>query len=239
VIGISGNKGSGKGVVADYLVEKHGYTSFGFADTLKDICCTVFHLDRKDCEDPKAKLKTFKRGVRLSETEVLLISQEVLKLNGYKDLMCESSLARLILSHIGKDLREFNDHQIWLHSIRQILQYVGTEILRQSVDDLFHLRTTFNNISSAGVPLNKVVIHDARFPNERAFVKTLGGSIVRVVDVHQNKRLGIVKDEDDHKSENSLGSWEEYDYIIVNDKKLGIEKFHKILDLYEIYKLGI
>lgn len=35
IIGITGRKGSGKDTVANYLVENHGYTRYGFADPLK------------------------------------------------------------------------------------------------------------------------------------------------------------------------------------------------------------
>jgi hypothetical protein len=46
VIGICGLIGSGKGTVADILVENHGFQKLSFADKLKDGVATVFGWDR-------------------------------------------------------------------------------------------------------------------------------------------------------------------------------------------------
>ena len=42
IIGICGLIGSGKGTVADILVDHFGYTKISFADKLKDGVATVF-----------------------------------------------------------------------------------------------------------------------------------------------------------------------------------------------------
>jgi hypothetical protein len=47
IIGICGFIGSGKGTVADTLVNEYGYTKLSFADTLKDGVAAVFNWDRK------------------------------------------------------------------------------------------------------------------------------------------------------------------------------------------------
>jgi hypothetical protein len=46
IIGICGLIGSGKGTVADILVEQHNFTKISFADKLKDGVATVFGWDR-------------------------------------------------------------------------------------------------------------------------------------------------------------------------------------------------
>jgi len=45
IIGISGFKSSGKGAIADILVQ-HGFKKISFADKLKDACATIFEWDR-------------------------------------------------------------------------------------------------------------------------------------------------------------------------------------------------
>ncbi len=46
IIGICGLISSGKGTVADILVEKHNFIKLSFADKLKDGVATVFGWDR-------------------------------------------------------------------------------------------------------------------------------------------------------------------------------------------------
>lgn len=58
IIGICGLIGSGKGTVADFLVERRGFTKISFADRLKDGVASVFNWDREmlegDTEDSRA-----------------------------------------------------------------------------------------------------------------------------------------------------------------------------------------
>ena len=45
LIGITGEKFNGKDTVGKWLVEKHGYVRFAFADVLKEACRIIFHFD--------------------------------------------------------------------------------------------------------------------------------------------------------------------------------------------------
>ena len=50
IIGICGLIGSGKGTVADFLVEQQGFKKLSFADKLKDGVASVFGWDREMLE---------------------------------------------------------------------------------------------------------------------------------------------------------------------------------------------
>ena len=46
IIAICGLAGSGKGTVADYLVDNHNFNKISFADTVKDVVAVMFDYDR-------------------------------------------------------------------------------------------------------------------------------------------------------------------------------------------------
>ena len=55
IIGICGLIGSGKGSVADILVQEHNYKKISFADKLKDGVASVFGWDRQMLEGDNAE----------------------------------------------------------------------------------------------------------------------------------------------------------------------------------------
>lgn len=62
IIAINGLIGCGKGSIASYLREKHGYTILSFADSLKDVCSTVFGWDRKLLEGDTVESRVFREN---------------------------------------------------------------------------------------------------------------------------------------------------------------------------------
>jgi len=63
IIGLVGFAGSGKGTVADILVEKHGYTKLSFADSLKDACSAIFGWERPLLEGDTDESREFREKV--------------------------------------------------------------------------------------------------------------------------------------------------------------------------------
>ena len=55
IIGFGHQMGVGKDAAAEFLVDKYGFKQLKFADTLKDVCCTVFGWDRYQLEDQNFK----------------------------------------------------------------------------------------------------------------------------------------------------------------------------------------
>lgn len=48
IIGLTGEKLSGKGTVSDYLVENHGYRHYRFSEILEDICDRLYLPNTRD-----------------------------------------------------------------------------------------------------------------------------------------------------------------------------------------------
>jgi hypothetical protein len=107
---------------------------------------------------------------------------------------------------------------------RQLLQYVGTDIIRNLVSDTYHTDVVFNAIAK-GDSDSLYVITDARFENERDLIKSKGGFNVLVDRGLKSKANGI----EGHASEDSLGKTEEYDYVLENNCKL--EKLPEKVDM--------
>lgn len=63
IIGLVGFAGSGKGTVADILVEKHGYTKLAFADSVKDACSAIFGWERALLEGDTNESREFREKV--------------------------------------------------------------------------------------------------------------------------------------------------------------------------------
>jgi hypothetical protein len=55
LIGICGQKGSGKDTMADYLVQHFGFEKWSYAGPLKQFCQDLFLLTEDQCNDPLQK----------------------------------------------------------------------------------------------------------------------------------------------------------------------------------------
>jgi len=63
IIGVCGLIGSGKGTVADILVDEHGFEKVSFADSLKDAVSAVFGWDRALLEGDTEESRDFREQV--------------------------------------------------------------------------------------------------------------------------------------------------------------------------------
>jgi hypothetical protein len=125
----------------------------------------------------------------------------------------------------------------WGVSPRIILQYVGTDLLRNQLKTIIpHID---NNIWVKAVhkqildelkkdPLQKFVITDVRFENEIQFIKEMGGVNIRIT-------RPTIENNDTHSSENQLQKCK-VDYDIINDNTL--ESLYMTVDetLHDIFR---
>lgn len=121
-----------------------------------------------------------------------------------------------------------------LMTVREVLQFVGTEALRGFYPDIWaHAGLTAARRSQKKV----VVFTDTRFPNEILKLKSmeLDTPPATVVTVRINRETGRI---DNHESETALDNYEHFDCIIDNNH--GRESLKKnIYALMENYKWTI
>jgi len=195
IIAFSGVKFAGKDTAAEVLIRSYGFKRIGLADRLKDICSHVFEIPRSDMDDPSKKEILFTNPVTINPDHV----KHLLELLSYDEFVFsfEDTCKAICKNFIGKNLT----------SIRDMLQTIGTDICRSYIQDDIWLAYVKGRVRHSEVP---IVITDARFKNERDYLKSLGAILVLV------KRSGL-ENTSTHISENQLGQDSDYDVIVNNN----------------------
>lgn len=125
-------------------------------------------------------------------------------------------------------LKEVPDPRWFNVTPRQVMQFVGSELLREKLQELipqlefdFHLLSLKNSINID----KNLVISDVRFQNEVDFVHQQGGVVIKLIRP-QSTDLAQLKEEssvDSHQSENIDNIT--YDHLVMNDGS--VEDLHQ------------
>ena len=199
ILGFSGKALSGKDSAADYLIYQYGWDKkTGFAYNLKEACSIIFSRDLTMFTTQEGKSHTFTSPI---EVDYKLIKGVVGWMQRTHSVAIDDIDYRSLL---GKKL----------YTPRDILQFVGTEVMRSYIVN-YHIDVVVNSLSSA----DKVVVADVRFENEAAGILDVGGNLIRLERPLELRELcGTVADTD-HPSEISLDGWGEWSYKINNNGK--------------------
>lgn len=180
LIAFSGRKKSGKTELAKTLLQ-FDYTIINFADELKKLVCNCLNISPEFLEKNKDKSNTY-----FLDNKINYISKEIeIHIDILKDYI---------------NNKQFN-------SIREILQTLGTDIIRNHNPD-WHV----NKIKQLILNDNnkRFCIGDCRFPNEKKMIEDLGGICWFIIRPNN-------LDYSNHISETSL-TWKDFgDNIIINN----------------------
>jgi hypothetical protein len=191
LISFSGEKFAGKDSAAEALISRHGFKRIGLADRLKEIMSVATSIPLEDMHNPDKKEVLFDKPLVVSKAHIETIIG-ILNADGFD--ITKDITARLY-GFVGTPMV----------SIRNLLQFFGTDVLRNNVADDIWLNYASKLIGSANY-----VITDSRFANERKYLRDRGATLILV------KRKGLAGG-DGHISENQLGIDEDYDVIVNND----------------------
>jgi hypothetical protein len=154
ILGICGRKEHGKDTFADILMAAApGYERLAFARRLKDMCVAVFGLSEAQVSDKMGKETPLPEPVMLDS--LLYQMREWSRLAGIRE------------------------HGLVAKTPRQILQFVGTEYIREA-DPNYWVDWVADRLARLG-PSGDAVITDVRFPNEADMIRHAGGKVLRVL----------------------------------------------------------
>ena len=209
ILGISGRARAGKDTLADLFVKEFGFVRVSFADSLKEICSEAFDIKLSDFYDDASKDKKWDLPVYLTENT----ANKILKLIEQKGII------------ITEDQRSFfmeESLKLSFISPRDLLQKVGTDLCRKTINDQIWIDIFINKISKAE---GFYISADVRFKNEREAISKLGGKNLLIVrpdlpeitlNSHESEILGcdsymidvtIINDSTINKLKDEVRSW--------------------------------
>lgn len=184
IIGFCGRCRSGKTELAK-ICENYGYTKLYFALPLKQLCADI--LDISIDELNRAKNEGIDIGITIGEDICQILSEETEIPLDVTKRMCK------------------NKH---LHTVREMLQFIGTDYIR-AYNNNWHV----NRIKAMIEPNKNYVIDDVRFPNEKKLIEELGGDCWFITRT-------TLDNISNHESETAL-KWQDcWNKIIINDSTL-------------------
>lgn len=118
---------------------------------------------------------------------------------------------------------------------RDLLQELGSEIIRKKIDPLFFVKRIIGDIKVYSHYFDIITISDARFKVEIDSIKENFDDVVAIKVVRPNFDNGLTSDEKNHSTEVDLDDYNSFDYEIINDGS--IEDLNKkIEDLMKVIK---
>ena len=199
IIGIAGRCRSGKSELAK-VCEDLGYKKLYFALPLKQLCADLLDISIDGLNESKNK------GIDIGIT--------------IGDDMCEILAED---TEIPLNVVREKCHGKVINTVRQMLQFIGTDLIREYNKD-WHV----NRIRAMINPNENYVIDDVRFKNEKELIDELGGDCWFVTRTS-------LENISNHESETSLTWHDCWNRIIINDSTIHylLFKWGVFMDNYE------
>lgn len=190
VIGFAGRMRNGKTQSALYLVDKYDYVKLSCAGALKKLCANLLNIDL----DRLNQMKNDNEPIHIQPDETWAITIA-------NTIGVEQNI-------IMQDLKD-----VVFKDVRDILQYVGTDIIRKHKEN-WHVDILRSEIASLLEQGYNVVIDDVRFTNECDMIKEFGGEVYFV----SRRGYNIAST---HESENILNDdMFDYEHTIYNNQDI-------------------
>jgi hypothetical protein len=213
LVGIGGERKVGKDTSSEILIKRYGFTQLSFAGPLKEMCSEVFQLPLEYFNNQEYKERPFETPVKVTKDNLLDMIDIAAEYHNFDVVQAN----RMIDAGMG----------LILDTPRKLLQTIGTDLVRKHIKDTF-----WTDVMEQEIKVHEnSVITDVRFPNERIFVRNNEGLLLLVERESEGKKV------DAHSSENSIGSVDEYDYVIKNNKS--VADLHDVVEAIYLLDLSV
>lgn len=165
IVGFVAPKTGGKDTAAAILIEaKKANAKLSFAGPLKEICSKVFKIPLQTLNDPVLKEKPFKEPLVLTLKHLREVKNECVAM----------------LDPLQNDRQVYNPNKASTYGIegrvlkspRELMQFIGTDYIRERIYGKWHLEAAFAPARLAKLQKTGVYcVTDARFENEYQFLK--------------------------------------------------------------------
>lgn len=232
IVGVKGTKGSGKDTVADMIryimaagITQASYDNYiwftknrdseldvpilHFADKLKDDLSIMFGIPRENFDSVEYKDEKyyhFRTGSFMTE-----------KIQRHNKLPI-ITIDNLKIDALVNWRESYNDD--CLIKLRTLMQYYGTEVMRNNIGSDVWIRSTINKAIEHKNYYGFAIIADVRFFNEAKSIYDVGGKVIHVI-------RGRLEDKVEHSSEYITLSSKDYE-IENNGNLMGL--FYKVLE---------
>ena len=184
IISLSGRLRSGKGEMAS-ICEKNGFERLYFAIPLKQLCAKLLDITIDELNKFKNKCNPI-------------------------DIICYKGMVRKAANEtqIPYDFVEEKLLGKKFNTVRDMLQYIGTDVIRE-----YNPNWHVDRLREMIKPNTDYVFEDTRFPNEKKMLEDLGADCWYIV-------RPVINNISNHISETSL-KWQDFgNNVIINDKSI-------------------
>lgn len=103
---------------------------------------------------------------------------------------------------------------------RELLQKLGTDIIRHKIDNMFHVNRIMQDIKVLDYFYDIAIITDVREPIEITTPKEMYENVVSINIFRPNFESNMTDTQKKHFTEVALDNFNDYDYKVINDSTL-------------------
>ncbi|MEG0826647.1 MAG: hypothetical protein RR404_04185 [Bacilli bacterium] len=141
--------------------------------------------------------------------------------------ICEEKGLKVINLAYGSYIKEYtkkitgwDGSEETKEQVRSILQQIGTEVIRDQIDENFFIKRIIDDIRVYSYFFDVITISDARLESEIEIPKKELNNIVSVHVERTNFETNLTSNEQKHRTETGLDNYNLYDYNILNSSTL-------------------